>query len=604
MNLLLVSGLLSLIATADDLVLAPPVVLEPHERLVTVLATNDIHGAVESTPDRQGVQQGGLAFWAGAVSSVRQGLAARYGAQAGAVVVDAGDQFQGTLLSNYDEGLLMFQGLSEVGYDAVVPGNHDYDFGPLGWLVDQVTPGHADQNPRGALERIVAVARFPLISANTFFRASLRDVSGRALEVRNNGCRVESLAAGPSTPAAPADLPIDWSRAERPTFLQPYVIKVVAGVRVAMIGIDHANTPSMTTVQNVTDLCFADEAESYLMVRRELEGQADVFVLVMHGGDSSNEGTGSAMVTRVIELGGPNAVHAVAAGHTHFVHNNVASGVPLVQSGSSGKLFGRVDLIWDTQTRQVVTAKRRAAAGIKLEHAPQAAFEGVVVTPNAVVAELVGASRTLLDQMAKRRLGEAPIRLTRNRTDESLLANALTDVLRAATSTEASFMNTGGIRTDLPAGEILYEHLFEVLPFANRAVIVDLPIEKLIALLKKSITTCGAFGALMQSGLKVEFERDCTRAPADFAADPQARLVRVETVSGELLYANDQIQAPGRVLRSATLDFLASGGSGFTDFIGTRVLQDLGIARELMADHMVSQPMAFPLTIDGRWKKL
>jgi 5'-nucleotidase len=574
--------------------------LEPHERLVTVLATNDLHGSVEPSTDRNGRTLGGLAFWGGAVASIKQGLQARHGDHAGTVLVDGGDQFQGTLLSNFSEGLLMFRSMNEIGYDAVVPGNHDYDFGPIGWLEDQVTPTSRDQNPRGALERAVQLARFPLISANTFFKASLRDIAGRALVIDGSGCEVRGLAQG----AGPADLPIDWSRSERPRFLQPYTIKEVAGVRVAMIGIDHLRTPTMTTIENVTDLCFRDEVESYLETRRELDGQADVFVLVMHNGNTSTETGATGTAQAIVDRGGADAVHAVVAGHTHVVHRAEARGVPVIQSGSGGDFFGRIDIVWDTVAHRVVTAKRRATAGIRLEHAADASFEGVRVVENAEVATLVGQARRDLDPLARRRLGTAPITLTRHRTDESLLANALTDVLREMTGAEIAFMNTGGIRTDLPAGDIRYEHLFEVLPFANRGVVVGpLPIETLVALVHRSMKTCGTYGALMQSGLRVTFEKDCSRGNSG-SVDEQARILTIETIAGELLYSDGRVQAPGRTFRVATLDFLSAGGSGYAEFIGVPRISDEGIVREKMADYLETHPAVFPLRTDGRWRRV
>src|SRR6266702_2971500 len=103
---------------------------------ITILATNDIHGGVEPSTLQDGSLEGGLAAFSGAVQAIKAGLKRKFGDQAGVLVVDAGDQFQGTLISNYNEGRLVFQAMSQVGYDAVITGNHDYDFGPKGWLDD------------------------------------------------------------------------------------------------------------------------------------------------------------------------------------------------------------------------------------------------------------------------------------------------------------------------------------------------------------------------------------------------------------------------------------------------------------------------------------
>ncbi len=101
---------------------------------ITILATNDIHGGIEPNVSKDGTSEGGLAAFSGTVQAIKTGLKSKLGDQVGVLVVDAGDQFQGTLISNYNEGRLVLQTMSQVGYDVAITGNHDYDFGPVGWL--------------------------------------------------------------------------------------------------------------------------------------------------------------------------------------------------------------------------------------------------------------------------------------------------------------------------------------------------------------------------------------------------------------------------------------------------------------------------------------
>ncbi len=139
---------------------------------ITILATNDIHRSIEPNLLKDGTIEGGLAAFSGTVKAIKAGLKRKLGDQAGVLVVDAGDQFQGALISNYNEGRLVLRAMSQVGYDVAITGNHDYDFGPVGWLEDEVTPTTVDKDPRGALKAALAYARFPLVSANTFLRSS------------------------------------------------------------------------------------------------------------------------------------------------------------------------------------------------------------------------------------------------------------------------------------------------------------------------------------------------------------------------------------------------------------------------------------------------
>ena len=51
----------------------------------------------------------------------------------------------------------------------------------------------------------------------------------------------------------------------------------------------------------------------------------------------------------------------------------------------------------------------------------------------------------------------------------------------------------------------------------------------------------------------------------------------------------------------ATLDFLAEGGSGFSEFEGIPESQDLGIEREVFSQLLEKAPRQFSATTDGRW---
>ncbi|MFN7685439.1 MAG: bifunctional metallophosphatase/5'-nucleotidase [Oligoflexia bacterium] len=576
---------------------------------ITILATNDIHGGVDpSLHAPTGSLIGGLDLYAGIVASVRKGVEAKGG---GVVVLDAGDQFQGTLISNFNEGELVFKLMGEIGYDAVVPGNHDYDFGPKGWLKDRATaPG---ENPREVIEGLAENAKFPLISANTYFRKSLVDrATGASVEVASHSC------------AAASGIEVDWKRARRPDFLKPYVIKKVAGIRVALIGLDNPATANMTTAVNVSDLCFRDPVETYTEIANELKGQAEIFVLAIHGADAPGSYELSDWV-RTWVRGRKLKLDAVVAGHTHMIQNSTVEGVKVIQSGSGGERFGRIDLVYDSQLGQVIKDRTVSISGAAILHSvcdkPKVSFcekvvggkgynglsyEAVPVEINATSRALIEAARKEVAPIADRKLFSAKAALKRNRTSESAVSNLLTDALRSTSGTDIAFMNTGGIRSDLEAGTITYEQFFSVLPFGNLGVVAEpMSTETLLRLLQRSIETCGAYGALMQSGLRVEFTRDCAKNKGN--ADPNAKLLRVETVSGEVILDESKgIYQPARSFRVATLDFLLDGGSGYADFKGLVRTGELGILRERLTEEFLnrSPQIEFDGQVDGRWKDI
>jgi 5'-nucleotidase len=569
------------------------------EKKIVILGTNDIHGSVDQ-----------LAWFGGIVRATREGLKKQYGDHGGVLVLDGGDQFQGTLLSNFSEGRAVFDIMSEIGYDGVVPGNHDYDFGPKGWLEDKVGPD-TSQNPREVIEMLAKRAAFPLLSANTYFKDSLKDLEGRPLKVEGIGC----------LPAhSPAPL-IDWSQARSPDFLKPYILKEVAGVRVAVIGLDHTATPVITTPENVSDLCFADEIQAFNRVKTALRGQADVFVVIIHQGDSPSAPslTKILQAMNALEVGGPDAV---IAGHTHMLNRIEDQGVYAIQSGANGERFGWLELTLDLKGK-ILKTKTQAIEGISIdtskcdarsekfcslkeEQHPITHYLGERVNEDPEVATLIREAHAEVAPISKRVLGELKGRAWRHRINESPMANLLTDGLRDAAQVDVAFLNTGGIRNELPPGPLTYEAFYRVQPFNNRAVILEpLDLPTLKALLENGLRRCGQSGGLMQSGLRITFERDCKNRLKD-GIDPQARLLSVSLADGTKIFD----QALGGFLsgtenvklRVATLDFLAAGGSGFSQLKGLKVLQDLGIFREIVTEFYLKNPgRTFEAKLDSRF---
>jgi 2',3'-cyclic-nucleotide 2'-phosphodiesterase (5'-nucleotidase family) len=554
---------------------------------VSFILTNDIHGQLEPHQYKDGKKIGGMAYFASVVDSIRQQPEYKKD-EAALFVLDSGDQFQGSLISNYNEGSSIFKAMGEIGYDAVVPGNHDYDFGPLGWLFDKVTEGKTSSNPREVIEALATSAKFPLLSANTYLKKSI----GIDVDAQCRAIKKKTEAATKITDEKPVF--VNFEKAERPSFLKPYVILKKADVRVALIGIDNQFTAKTTTIENVSDLCFRDEVETYTEIRRSLEGQADIFVMMIHNGNTDNNKEGSIIVKKINEQI-PNGVHLVAAGHTHYVHNDVVDNVRVIQNGDKNRQFGRVDLYFNRTTKNVMLQHTRSKAGIEITHTRD-------LLPMNSVQAIVSESRKNIESLANRELGEAKEDIETNRIGESALSNLLTDALRNATGAEFAFMNTGGIRTKLRKGLITYEKLFEVLPMSNRAVKIEaMPWSVIKKLLTKSIQTCERYGALIPSGLKVKFIRNCKKG---MDVDTEAKLERVETLDGKVLLDEKTEIASSTTFKVATLDFLASGGSGYEDFKEATVSETLEIARELIANELEKTKLSLENKTDGRFENI
>src|SRR5262245_3726089 len=128
----------------------------PAARVLTVIGTADLHGYLDGDGGA-----GGAALLGGYLAVLRRARPV--------VLVDAGDLFQGTLVSNLAEGAPVVRAMNALGYQAAALGNHEFDYGPVG---EASVPLKPNDDPRGALKARAREAQFPLLAANVIDEAT------------------------------------------------------------------------------------------------------------------------------------------------------------------------------------------------------------------------------------------------------------------------------------------------------------------------------------------------------------------------------------------------------------------------------------------------
>lgn len=215
---------------------------------LVLVGTNDLHGWLEPhTETRSGhtATEGGFATFAGYVDILRAHDPGRV------VLLDAGDLFQGTLISNLFEGEPVIEAYNQLGYTAAAVGNHEFDYGPKGPHAVPASPG---EDPFGALEANIARAHFPFLAANL----------------------------------------VDAQTGEPPAWLHGdgTLLKDVGGVKLGIVGLATPSTPSTTNPTNVRSLRFTPMAPVALAAAQSLRKKgADAVVLIAHAGAHCAQGS-------------------------------------------------------------------------------------------------------------------------------------------------------------------------------------------------------------------------------------------------------------------------------------------------------------------------
>ena len=395
--------------------------------------------------------------------------------------------------------------------------------------------------------------------------------SAELLRIQDGGCHpVDGCADG--TPYEGADFQYLSANAfvteTGEPLLPPYAVHRVQGERIGFIGMTLEGTGDIVSQQGVAGLEFADEVETANRYATELQAQGvEAIVVLLHQGGSQS-GPDAWDVDGCAELTGPivdiatgmsDAIDVVVSGHTHQAYNCLLDGKVVTSAGSNGRLVTDIDLQLDRRTGDVVR-ETATADNVVVER---------TVAADAEQTALIARYREVLGPIAAEVVGSVAVELTRVQEDpldgaESTLGNVIADAQFAATDDEqgavAAFMNPGGVRADLGAGEVTYEEAFTVQPFANNLVTLDLTGAQLNCLLEQQYQV----GRVLYVSDSVRYQVDPAGTPAAAGADPCTG-TRVPDGSVQIGGAPVTADATYRVTVN---NFLAGGGDGFSVLTG------------------------------------
>lgn len=476
---------------------------------ISVVGTNDLHGRVLALP-----------LLGGFVDNLRRVRAADGG---GVLLVDAGDMFQGTLESNLLEGAPVRDAYAALGYAAVAIGNHEFDFGPAGAPPTPQSPG---DDPRGALKALAGGAPFPFLVANLHEKASGR--------------------------------PVAWDN------VRASVLVEVAGVKLGIIGITTEDTLQTTIASNVSDLAMAPALDAVLREGKTLRGAGARAVIVLaHAGGRCKTFTNDVTadlceseqeIFRLAAALPKGAVDAIVAGHTHAGVAHEVHGIPVIEQFAYGRAFGRVDLTFAGAPAKLVERRlfppRDLCPGQpKPDFAAcdPGAYEGAPVKRAAKIEAAIATGVTAAQERRAKPVGVTlAAAVERSHHAESPLGNLFADlILEAAPGADVALMNGGGLREDLPAGDLAYGALFEAFPFDNLIATAHIEAGDFERLLADHLAQ-GEGGILSIAGMTVR-----ARCKGDTL---EVELVRTKS--------NEPVRDDERLLLAAS-DFMLLGGDSF-----------------------------------------
>lgn len=239
--LLLVLGLQGAMVSAEE-------VTEDLSGKLVIIHTNDTHGG--------DVAEAGKSIGTAGIAQLVKDYEAK-GAEV--LLVSAGDAIQGDPLVNLSKGLNAIMFMNEAGYDLIVPGNHEFDFG------------------YDNLKELEQKAKFPIVSSNI----------------------------------------LDKKTGE-PVFTENMIIETKVG-KIGIFGLTTPETLTKANPKNVATLKFLAGEELYENARQQVEkltkAGADYIICVAHLGiDDESEPNRSVDVIENVE-----GIDVLIDGHSHSV---------------------------------------------------------------------------------------------------------------------------------------------------------------------------------------------------------------------------------------------------------------------------------------------
>lgn len=492
---------------------------------VQILSFNDYHGWLETptgadatlgaTLDPAANPVGGGAYLATTLNNLRAG-------KPHSLTVTAGDLIGGTpFVSGLFHDEPSVESLEAMGLDVSSVGNHEFDEGLTELLRMQKGGCHPVDGcyfPEAPYDG----AGFPWLAANVFYGKSKRTV-----------------------------LPPTW-------------VKKVDGVKVGFIGMTLEDTPVLVAQKGIQGLEFRDEVASANRAVKQLKEQdvKTVVVLLHEGGlqtGTFNQCNGiSGPIVDIAKNLDPE-IDLVVTGHTHQPYVcNIPDPKGRARWVTSASSFGRVvtetNLVVDRRTGDVVRDKVTSTNHLVLR----------TVAPDPTQQAILAKWQALAGPVGDAVKGEATAAITRSpgRNTESSLANLIADAQLAATSAVAdggaqiALMNPGGVRADLDAGPITYRELFNVQPFGNLLVTMDLTGQQVHDVLEQQAVSGRAGGRDIlilgvSNGLQFEY----------LAGNAFGDRVPIGTIT-----LNGTPIDPAATYRVTVNNFLADGGDAFTVF--------------------------------------
>ncbi|MBF9043666.1 multifunctional 2',3'-cyclic-nucleotide 2'-phosphodiesterase/5'-nucleotidase/3'-nucleotidase [Rhodobacterales bacterium HKCCE4037] len=427
------------------------------ETTLHLLHINDLHSRIQpinafdstcsAEDDAAGECFGGVARVATAINTLRGELEA---AGENVLVLDAGDQFQGSLMYTTYKGDVEAEFMEAIGFDVMAVGNHEFDDGP--------------EN----LARFLDMVSFPVISGN--------------LDLSQSNVLSEEM-------------------------VPDHVVLDVNGVQVGIVSA--LATDTAETSSPGPSIIFQDEIDALQAdVDALTEQGVNIIIALTHVGLPMDIAIAEAVTGIDVIVGGHSHTYLSssdpdrAGAYPTMASNPDGDFVPIVQAYAYSKYLGHLEVTFDDDGNVVYASGDTMLLDASVEpDAEIAARVAELAGPiEEAMGEVIGESTDVIE-------GSREV----CRAMECAMGNLVADAMLARVAEQGidvAIQNGGGLRATIDAGEITMGEVFSVLPFQNTLATFQLTGAGIIEALENGVSQVeeGAGRFPQVSGMSYTFD--------------------------------------------------------------------------------------------------
>lgn len=329
---------------------------------------------------------------------------------------------------------------------------------------------------------------------------------------------------------------------------KPGILVDKGGIKVGIVGLGHGQLARNTRQDNIVNLEIADMRTSVQKAAAQLkEKGAEIIVLLSHHpevGNIENPAESFPDVDVIIgDLIGPSAV---------------ISGRPMICQTAPGR-GGGVGMV----KISYMAGKWDIARGFQRIFT----VDSSKIKPDNELADEISRVEAKIDSLLDEVITTSSALFSYSYTEESAIGNLIADCMRETAGTQVALANSGGIKTSLGEGPVTLRHLYDILPFENNLVAVELYGWQLENLIEESLS--GKTGFLQASGI------NCTYSSSN---PPGFRIIQIDI--------NNQPLEFNATYTVAVNDFMFSNDFDWPELANGRNPQVKGLIRENLEKYL------------------